>query len=599
MNAPSSISLPATRPPERQARSLYWMGWNLTQIAEELDIPEPTVRSWKRRRKWDRASAREIWEDSLEARGCMLVLKDKKSGGDFKEIDLIGRQFERTARIRRYEQPDGHEGDLNPKVANRNAGPKKKPKKNYFTPEQIDTLEEAFHDECFEYQEKWWSKRNLRTRTILKARQTGATWYFAREALIKALRTGRNQIFLSASRRQAEIFRRYIVAFAQSKTGVKLDGDPIMIQREEGEEPVGLYFISTNSRTAQGEHGDFYFDEFFWVYNFKELKRVASAMATHKIYKRTYFSTPSSVTHEAYGFWSGKDWNEKRPKDKKGVFDLSHATLKDGAEGPDRMWRQMINIEDAITGGAHVLFDLDELREENDVDEFANLYMLDFIDDTQSQFPMAILQPALVDSFYAWRDFDQYAPRPFKNQEVWIGYDPQESADGDNAACVVVAPPEGPEGKFRILDKFQWRGLDYEEQDAELRALAAKYRVTEIAIDRKGVGSAVYQLVKKWFPRVKGIDYSLASKTEMVLKAKRDFRKRRIEFDMGWTDVLAAFMSIRAELTGSGRNITYVARRSAATGHADLAWAIMHALICEPIDASDGKKTNTRVEISG
>src|SRR3546814_5258348 len=70
----------------------------------------------------------------------------------------------------------------------------------------------------------------------------------------------------------------------------------------EGSEPVGLYFLSTNANTSQGEHGDFYFDEFFWVHGFAELKKVASAMATHKIYKRTYFSTPSSVTHETYAF---------------------------------------------------------------------------------------------------------------------------------------------------------------------------------------------------------------------------------------------------------------------------------------------------------
>ena len=35
-----------------------------------------------------------------------------------------------------------------------------------------------------------------------------------------------------------------------------------MLEMEEGMEPVGLYFLSTNAETAQGEHGDFYFDEF-------------------------------------------------------------------------------------------------------------------------------------------------------------------------------------------------------------------------------------------------------------------------------------------------------------------------------------------------
>lgn len=37
-----------------------------------------------------------------------------------------------------------------------------------------------------------------RVRNTLKSRQIGATWYFAREALVDALETGRNQIFQRA-----------------------------------------------------------------------------------------------------------------------------------------------------------------------------------------------------------------------------------------------------------------------------------------------------------------------------------------------------------------------------------------------------------------
>ena len=81
-----------------------------------------------------------------------------------------------------------------------------------------------------------------------------------------------------------------------------------------GLDPVGLYPLSTNSNTAQGESGDFYFDEFFWTVGFAQLRKVAAAMATHTIYKRTYFSTPSTKTHEAYAFWSGEEWNRGRPK---------------------------------------------------------------------------------------------------------------------------------------------------------------------------------------------------------------------------------------------------------------------------------------------
>src|SRR5690606_37888518 len=101
---------------------------------------------------WDQSSPKERVEDALEARLATLIAKDQKTGGDFKEIDLLGRQFERLARIRRYEQPDGHEGDLNPKVENRNAKPKKKPTANYVSDEQREKLRQIFNDEMFGYQ---------------------------------------------------------------------------------------------------------------------------------------------------------------------------------------------------------------------------------------------------------------------------------------------------------------------------------------------------------------------------------------------------------------------------------------------------------------
>ncbi|EIW8657804.1 TPA: terminase family protein, partial [Klebsiella pneumoniae subsp. pneumoniae] len=98
----------------------------------------------------------------------------------------------------------GNEADLNPNVQNRNRGPRKTPEKNLFTDEQIEKLEEIFRNGMFEYQRHWWEAGiKHRIRNVLKSRQIGATYYFAREALMDALMTGRNQIFLSASKAQA------------------------------------------------------------------------------------------------------------------------------------------------------------------------------------------------------------------------------------------------------------------------------------------------------------------------------------------------------------------------------------------------------------
>ncbi len=106
---------PLTLPVEdrrRAARSLYWRGWEVSQIAEELEVARTTVQSWKDRGKWDDVPSIRRLEDCLEARWMMLIAKDKKTPGDFKEIDLLGRQVAALAKVRRYEEPGGAIGDL-------------------------------------------------------------------------------------------------------------------------------------------------------------------------------------------------------------------------------------------------------------------------------------------------------------------------------------------------------------------------------------------------------------------------------------------------------------------------------------------------------
>lgn len=358
----------------RHAKHLYWQGYRVCEIAELIGEKEKTLHSWKSRDEWDRATPLERIQAATEARLVQLILKDPKSGSDYKEIDLLHRQLERQARIQRFND-GGTETELNPNLAKRNDGPKKAPKRNEFDEEHIEKLTEAFIDGCFGYQLDWYKAGNQRTRAILKSRQIGATYYFAREALIDALTTGRNQIFLSASKNQAHIFKAYIQAFAREVVGVELTGDPIILGN--GAE---LHFLGTNARTAQGYHGNFYFDEFFWTFKFKELNKVASGMAMQKQYRRTYFSTPSSMAHEAYTFWTGERFNKGKPAAQRVKIDVSHDALQQGRLCEDRVWRQIVTILDAEDRGCD-LFDLDELRQEYDAEAFQNLLMCQFIDD--------------------------------------------------------------------------------------------------------------------------------------------------------------------------------------------------------------------------
>jgi len=582
---------------ERQARSLYWRGWGISQIADELGLKRPTVEAWKQRKKWDEAPSLSKIEDALECRLNTLIAKDGKTGGDFKEIDLLMRAVVAGARVRRFEAPGGHEGDLNEKVANRNAGERKAGKpRNHFTTEQVEQLEQLFHDELFGYQEDWWGAKDQRTRMILKSRQIGATWYFAREALLDALRGGGNQIFLSASKNQAHIFRNYIVQFA-ARVGVKLQGDPIVLTADtipDGEPAAELIFLGTNARTAQGYHGNFYFDEFFWTYGFEELNKVASAMAMHKRWRRTYFSTPSTIAHQAHPYWTGERRNRRVKKADRIEIDVSHTRLQAGVLCEDQIWRQIVTIEDAAARGCD-LFNIDELRIEYAPDEFANLLMCGFVDDSLSAFKFNELQRCGVDAMVDWPDVDMLAKRPVGNREVWAGYDPQESVDGDNAALVIALPPEGPSGKFRLLERHQIKG-DFQAQAEFVKARLARYNCTYLGIDKKGVGAAVYQLLRDAKVRgVVAIEYSLEVKTGLVMKAQHSFARQRIEYDRGWIDLQSAFLSIKKALTQSGKSVTFKASRTESVGHADLAWAAMHIFINEPLDGQARPKT--RMEI--
>jgi uncharacterized protein YjcR len=585
-----------------EARSLYWRGWSIAQIAEETGLAVSTLSSWKQRQRWDAASPRARAEECLWVRYQTLLAKEQKTGSDFKEIDLLGRQFVTFARIGKFAGDDGNEADLNPDRAKgaKAANAKKEKAKNLITPEMAAALRADMVAGLYGHQETWLSTTHLRTRMIVKSRQIGATWYFARERLLVALETGKNQIFLSASRAQANIFRAYIVQWVQKVCGVTLKGDPIAIQRGEDDtgaplDPVELYFLGTNYRTAQGYNGDVIIDECFWIYGFEELFKVAAAMATHKQFTRTLFSTPSTLAHEAYPMWSGDRFNRRRAKADKVRIAIDHADLKDGAIGADGIWRQIVTVFDALAKGFD-LVDVAELQRENSVDEFDNLFRCLFLDDSQSMFPFEVMRRCMIDSWEIWRDFQPYAALPYEG-EVWLGYDPNasENGTGDDAALVAIAAPITPGAKFRILEKKRLKGLQFDEQAAAIREMAGRYRVTKIAVDTTGPGKAVEQLVRKWFPLVTPILYSPLTKSQMVLKAKNVITTGRLQFDAGWLDMMSAFMAIRPEMTKHG--ITYVAGRAGGVGHADLAWATMHALYFEPLDASEAVGGTSTMEI--
>jgi len=565
----------STAPPaidqQYEAKLLYWQGWRIVDIAKRLAIRPGTVYSWKHRGDWDGTPVAKRVETALDARLVQLIGKDEKTVGDLQEIEVLTKALERTARVRKFDR-GGNEADLNPRRSRKGKGGKKK---NEITQEQAEKLIKAFKEGLFGYQEQWRvAGRTQRVRNILKSRQIGATWYFAREAFADGLETGRNQIFLSASKAQAHVFKAYILAWVELELDIQLAGDPITVNGPNGK--FTLYFLGTNFRTAQSYHGNVYLDEYFWILNFQAFRKVASGMAMHKKWRLTYFSTPSTLNHEAHPFWSGEQFNQGRPVDQRIQIDVSHQALKDGRLCEDGQWRQIVTVEDAVASGCD-LFDIDQLRLEYSESEFRNLLMCEFVDDTASVFTMAMLAPCQVDAWEEWADFRPFAPRPIGQAPVWIGYDPSRTRDG--AGVIVVAPPQKDGDDYRVLDRIRWNNLQFHVQAERIKALCQAYNVQHLEVDCTGPGAmAVAELVEDFYPGLARVTYSPAVKSMMVAKAVHIINNGRLKYDGGGKELTMALMGIRKAVTAGGTAITYTSGRSEDVGHGDLAWALLHAL---------------------
>lgn len=589
MNYPTEV--------KEAAKRLYLRRCSVKEIQAHLKLPNiRIVYYWIRQGGWDDMLTDEEPLSAVNRRITLILEKvDPLTKAELDELERLTGLLERLKKLSAKPSPalpsdrpdeprERQPGQRRERGESSGKKREKKAKNDISGLTEVDFLDK-FISKMYGYQKELFeAKQNpltRRVRNILKSRQVGLTYYFAGEAFMDAVLSGDNQVFLSASRSQSEIFRSYIIQFAKQWFDIELTGNPITLSN--GAE---LRFLSTNSSTAQGYHGHVYVDEYFWIRDFEKLSTVASAMGTHKKWRKTYFSTPSAVSHQAYPFWSGEEFrNSKRGKKAGGVWP-SEAAYTQGALCPDGQWRKTITLDDAIAGGCD-LFDLEQLQLEYDEDKFQQLFYCKFIDSTQSAFSLKDLERCYSD-LSLWEDYNPDLDRPFGNSPVWLGYDPSRTRD--DATCVVIAPPLEPGAKFRILEKHSWRGHSFTYQAAQVKKLTERFNVQHIGIDVTGVGYGVFDLVRDFYAKATPIHYSLEAKNALVLKAQDTIQGSRIEWDAGWTDIAQAFLTIKRGATNSGQ-ITYSASRTDATGHADIAWAVMHALANEPLNTNKRRRS--------
>ncbi|WP_052181187.1 terminase large subunit domain-containing protein [Plesiomonas sp. ZOR0011] len=249
---------------------------------------------------------------------------------------------------------------------------------NHFTKEQISTLMMKFQQEMLDWHRVWFEAgKQFRVRNIIKFPKAGATSYFAKEAMLDALVTGRNQVFISQDESSADYVRAIMFEFAMEVgVRVRFDGrrERQRLVLSNGAEIVFSYeplkYLLAFSSCV-------YVDDYFWMDDFRNTLKIVAAIALQKRYRRTFFSSLSSLSHDAYPFWSGELSNRFKPKAEQIKVDLNPKALQVGRLCEDGQWRQVVTVEGAWAAVRN-LYNIDKLRMSCSKEEFYRLFMCTF-----------------------------------------------------------------------------------------------------------------------------------------------------------------------------------------------------------------------------
>lgn len=577
---------------KRQALRSFLKGLTVEEIGSELKISIRTIYGWRSAEKWDELVPNRTVEQTIAAQICVLTEKPNKTKLEVEELAVLVKNYgdlavklgeadKKKAEAKWIEKngfPARADGSPSTKGQSNTSQKKGKVKNDIsgVTPEMRQAVMDKYFTALF-YQ-LWFATKNKRNRWILKSRQIGATFYFSWEAFDDAIETGRNQIFLSASRMQAEVFKANIIWFALNEWGITLTGDrhgTIILSNG-----ARLVFLSTNATTANSYSGNLYRDEVFSMPNFEKIHKMSGGISSQNRYHTTNFSIPLTTDHPAYRIWSGAKFNDGKSEKKKAKFDLSHEALKGGQDGVDGVWRHIVNIEDAIEQG-FTLHTIEMLKADGWSDaEFANLFMCEFLDAAKSIFKYEDLLACCegTGDLQEWPDYHKNADRPFENEPVAIGGDP---AHVNNAAIVVLATPKTLKHPFRLLRKDTHKGVGHTFLSTRIKQLKESHNTVHIGIDAQGEGLGVYENVREFYPRATPFYYSIETKTRLILNMLKLIESKRFRFLAVDTDVIRAFLMITQTQTASGI-MTYVASMIEGN-HADLFFAIAMACAYEEL----------------
>ncbi|MCB2022880.1 MAG: terminase family protein, partial [Burkholderiaceae bacterium] len=498
-----------------QAREALLSGDTPEEIAQRIGCSSRTVRGWAKAGGWYRML--------VERRNSLAQLDSEISR-------LTGQRSTNASADRLAKLTKARD-----RLARQQPKPKPRPTvRQAVSAELMDfVLSEAYG--LYSYQREVVESED-RFRHIRKSRQIGFSYLLGLLVVLGAT-AGRNQLVVSASENQAHI----VLAYARqhmARLGIVPTDDTANCITING---VDIRVLSTNWRTAQGFHGDVWFDEFAWLRP-KHQKMIWGALVP------SITAVGGRVTISTTPFLPA-------------TLDWEIAENHKGRWGQFARWK--ITIHDAIAQGMPLPGGIDELRGLFDADTWAMFYLCEYAEGGDSLLSWQALHDLTVPDVSALR-----VGRLRAGMDI--------GRTGHRTAIALLGQErdrvtDGFTDRFVLSQHWLEKNMPFAAQRALALDIDQRHEIREWRIDRTGLGMQLAEeLSVDMSPRAIGVHFDAAKKQRMALGLLKLVEDKRLVLPND-PDVLASLHSVQKIV--SGNSLRYDAP-SDETGHGDLFWAL-------------------------
>ncbi|MCK9309115.1 MAG: terminase family protein [Candidatus Cloacimonetes bacterium] len=374
-----------------------------------------------------------------------------------------------------------------------------------------------------------------RWRIVNKSRQIGFSLSLALDAISGALVRERNQLIVSASKKNAEVVMNYVRWHLEGMNMLAAVDKEGFIELANGKH---LMVCSTNWRTARGFNGDVYLDEFAFTIRDKEIWQAIVPSITAVSGRVTVVSTPKSRIDK---FWQ--------------IYD-----------GKSSKWsKHCITIHDAIRDGFPV--DIDELRELFDPEEFAQAYECIPLDTAESYIPYTLIEPCIYDPLSeAFEALVLSMPESKGKRSYVYGVDIGRTKDE-----TAVAETFRHDMVTWCAGIQSWQKMPFRTQKERLLGLAGNPCTELLVIDKGGIGMNLHEDLAFAFPsKIRGVSFAPAVKERMAKKLKIAFEEKKIRIPND-PSLISHILSIRRS---ANKTSTFSYNTEDSEHHGDKFWAL-------------------------